>query len=273
MFGEALIALVLIKGLIFLSCATYKSFQVMETESTDATFKDGKYLSENNDIELSYDFWNNAPNMYFSIFNKTDKPLYVDFDRSHLILNGQSFDYYQDLEEVSSISTSKKVSNYYGYGHASSSAYQSQNTKIFKRKRIIEIPPKSFITFRDNVNLTYSFDNCEAANVKKGAPYIASFEENNSPFKFRNYISYCRNADMQNIEVLENSFWMSKLSIVSENDFKTNSTEKTFNCSGGTMGTKMVVYPYESPKNIYCEFKHNPNLLTFEKSKNAQNVK
>lgn len=262
----ALTLLISVKMLIFLSCApSYKAFQIIETNSNEVAYKEGIYAYEKDEVELSYNFWQGKPIINFTIFNKSPKPIYIDFDKSHFILNGESYDYYEDIEQVSSVSSAKGVSSYYNYGLLHTNSIESQVSTKYKRKRIVQIPPKSYIRFSDNVNLNYSIDNCETAIIKKGNPYILTFEEKNSPVQFRNYITYSTDVNMSNLAVIDNDFWVSKVMIVNEEDFKTVTDDILYNCEGYKQEQKVYSYPYQNPKSIYYQFKHNTKTLTSKK--------
>ena len=62
--------------------------QIRLTE-TESVGKDAVVNSvcENNDIKVTYDMWAENGITYFSIYNKADKPMYIDWKRSVFVYN------------------------------------------------------------------------------------------------------------------------------------------------------------------------------------------
>lgn len=88
LFILAAITLIIAAG-----CSTPLYYQV-QTIST-ASENDLKQM-ENDEIEIIYNFWGENGDLYFGIYNKTDKDIQILMDKSFFIRNGVVFDYYQD---------------------------------------------------------------------------------------------------------------------------------------------------------------------------------
>jgi hypothetical protein len=103
---------VLSASIISSSCNT-KMYQVLETGSPELSEKSDSLIFENSDVKVSYDFWTNGGKVDFLIFNKLNAPIYVDWDKSHLIYNGVAYEYWYDSQQASSMisSTSTGSSN------------------------------------------------------------------------------------------------------------------------------------------------------------------
>ena len=75
------------------------------------------YEFENEDVKITYSFWEENGIMGFKIYNKTSKPIYIDWKKSSMIYNERQNPYY----------TNKTTSNYSGYG----TSYGSRWANIF----------------------------------------------------------------------------------------------------------------------------------------------
>jgi len=60
----------------FSSCNQF--IQLVETTSVGKDEVNNNGVCENSDIKVSYDFWSEDGVTYFSIYNKADKPMYID---------------------------------------------------------------------------------------------------------------------------------------------------------------------------------------------------
>lgn len=75
---------------VFSSCGLIR---LTETESAGKMpAKDG--VSENEDLRIDYDFWGEHGVMYFTIYNKSKKPVYIDWKKSVFIHNHWKNDYW-----------------------------------------------------------------------------------------------------------------------------------------------------------------------------------
>jgi len=73
------------------SCSTY--VQLIETESIGKDQVDQNGVCQNDAIKVNYDFWSEDGITYFSVYNKTDKPLYIDWKKSVFIYNDWKNEY------------------------------------------------------------------------------------------------------------------------------------------------------------------------------------
>ena len=98
-------------SLIILSCS--KNIQVYDTATTNTKLENDYWVFENDSIKLTYDFWRERGIMSFSLYNKEDKPIYVDWKNSSFIHNSNKLNYWVD-EEFSSLES--YYSGYYYKG-------------------------------------------------------------------------------------------------------------------------------------------------------------
>ena len=122
----------------FTSCTPI--YQVFELSSSEIKPIDKSVVFENKDVKITYNFWSNGGQVYFKFTNKTDTELYIDWDKSHLIYNGISYEYWNDVEEINSFYASLSTTssntfsdatvNIFGNSATGYSSFMSRNCKV-----------------------------------------------------------------------------------------------------------------------------------------------
>ena len=131
--------------IVFSSCS--KQFiQVFDTSTTNTIFKDQYYIYETDTIKITYSFWASKGVMSFAVFNKLDKPIYIDWKNSSFITNDNKLNYW--IEETQT----NIVSYYGGYfyngailkpGVTIQQGIQMASSTTIKLEKVTFIPPKS----------------------------------------------------------------------------------------------------------------------------------
>ena len=166
----------------------------------------------------------------FSIYNKLNKPLYIDWKKCSFISNENKFDYYIDVER------SEQISYYGSYlyrgwlGDVQSGKSASTQTKI-KPERITFIPPKSFIynsKFRIKPGHSYRMTNAIEEEVsiswknsssKKTKVKRINLSQNTSKDIFRNFLTFSYSEKFDTEFYIDNNFWVSQVLEMSEKQF------------------------------------------------------
>jgi len=209
------------------SCGTVR---LTETESAGKMpAKDG--VSENEDLRITYDFWGEHGLMYFTIYNKSKKPVYIDWKKSVFIHNQWKNNYW--VEKTTSEAFTVPVGD--------------QENKIFKNtvstvvaERITFIPPDCYIsvpmTFEildhlhrklqlqgvrekkaiqmsDNLRWEENAkrENVERPDKKRSVKAIAvSYTKETSPYRFRNFITYSSDEKFASEKYFDNEFFVKR---------------------------------------------------------------
>ena len=204
-------------------CVSYS--QIFQTVSPNLK-KDGKsFLTyENDTLIIKYYFWANEGILAFSIFNKLDKPIYIDWKKSSYIKNGTKIDYWVDEEIFNSTtyvsSLSGRSAIWSGLGVSISAAETS--AKRSKPERLTFIAPKSLYSkssfkLYDEKELVLSsrspIDLMQSVYDKKKSvkTYIATFHKENSPLVFRNFLSVSTSEKFETEAYIDNEFYVSKV--------------------------------------------------------------
>ena len=197
-------------ALSMISCkSTAVQISTVETKSLNESFE---FVNE--EIRLTYDFWENGGALKFTIENLTDQPIYIDWAHSNFIFNGYSQDYFTKSQTINSlevydfqeVTTLDKVSNRMknrGVGLATT------NTKVIFEKESIQLPPKSYVN-SEKIYLDFPWVS-DMADYKKA-------EKSDSPLHLRTYIAYSSDKDLSDLNFIDNEFWIKGFSEMKSNE-------------------------------------------------------
>ncbi len=253
------------------SCSPF--IQLIETESIgkDAVSKTG--VCENDEIRINYDLWSEDGVTYFSAYNKTDKPMYIDWKRSVFI--------YNDWKNVYWVEKSTTESFLVPTGTGKNISYERKTSTVVA-ERYTFIPPKTYISVPMTYTIMSGFysttdDSKKTAKVlvtqsikknggtKTSIPsstgkgntkaYEKSFNETNTISKFRNFITYASKEDFSDEKFIENEFYVSKITEMKAKNFngKYQNAKVKIKVGGKRLNSKVKVYdsPYRNGTSFY----------------------
>jgi|ERR1035437_2629837 hypothetical protein len=230
--------IILILVVALMGCHTY--VQVYDVVSPDTYIKENKPVFENDTVKITYWFWSDNGVMAFSIYNKLDKPIFIDWKISSCIINDNKLNYWQDELETTS---SSFYSSYYFKQQNPMLTNQNEivnngasigNSKTIKPERLTSIPPKSnyyryqFYLTKNYVSLgTNYIDSSKLDKYKYANKLITekykfkyrNFDYSESPLKFRNYIAICFAENSHEYTYIDNSFYVSGVKEMITEDF------------------------------------------------------
>jgi len=209
---------------MILGCS--KSYiQIFETQSSNTKFTNEYYIYETDTLKITYTFWASKGVMSFAVYNKLDKPIYIDWKNSSFIRNDNKLNYW--IEE-----THTNLASYYGAyfyngpllkpGYMLNEGVQNSAATTIKPERITFIPPKSNY-YRSQFYLTsvdyYSIDkNCQSTVVtsnenpkKKTTIYNQDFSYSASPLRFRNYLAFAFEENSKQYFFVDNEFYLTSV--------------------------------------------------------------
>lgn len=178
------------------SCRSYQISTVSSsnTRKTDST---GIFSLENDSILISYNFIGDNSPVNVEIFNKLSEPVYVNWERSSVIIGDRAYSYVDDEIKING-STSGSSLRYDRSGDSFSNGTISATAKLSKNESFI--PPHSKIRRTTNILNKVGMAEIDPSLFKKsklnylsGEGQINSREANftaeDSPFKFKSYIT------------------------------------------------------------------------------------
>ena len=269
--------------LIFSSCG--KSFiQIFEAAAINVETKNDYYVFESDTLRITYAFWTSKGVMSYSVYNKSDKPIYIDWKNSSFIYNGNKLNYwseeFQTISQSTAVSKTNKntnISSYYnGYyyvgspiiwGFANNQSYISSNSltttqtethsSTFKPERVTFIPPKSTYSCSRFYLLPVDYYKLNTKTISRtNAPrndspgnvtkvYEEKFDFSNSPLVFRNYLAFSFTENSANYFFIDNEFYLTSVKEMDYRHYRGKYLGKDEN--GGPIYEK----PFKKPKNFY----------------------
>lgn len=207
------------------SCAPTVFQQIATLKSEQVTLADnGVFSSKTEEITISYNFWSDGGEFTFTIFNNTDKDIYLDLDRSYFIRNNQAYDYFQNRTFVESIDVTGNYTNSGFFSSvlstttASSASISTRktNTIEFTEKKVVCIPALASKSFKEFKVASATIRECGLArdpSKKENAEKV--YTAANSPLSIENRLTFIQEG--KEIPIVH-TFYVSSLKNIAEND-------------------------------------------------------
>jgi hypothetical protein len=208
----------LVCALSITSCNKYQ-INLLSSSNIAKDQLTGRFKMENDSVKITYSFLGSNTVMQVDILNKLNQPLYVDWKRSSLIVNGKSYTYADNMIHFN--------------GNVSSTTISSKNLAISDGsidvaatlpKNISFIPPHTQISSGLANVANYSFDDINDIKFAKiqlpldgdSGQFIiakaANFNINSSPIKFANYLTlYTLSNSIPQFINIQHDFYVSRI--------------------------------------------------------------
>lgn len=243
-----LLLLIPILSLIISSCAPYMQ---VSTVKSNFTQNDTLLMYENDTLKIVYNLYADNGLLSFTIYNKTNSPLYVDWKRSALIKGTSKEDYWEDKQDIILVTEGYPLSWHRNYNNN-----QYSYGIIVKPEQVSFIPPQTAITmarFRLYPSL-YTGKLTEKVFPKtplhsKYRLYSASFSDTTSPLTFRNFLTLSLSHNFNKEFYIDHSFWVSDITIMKHKQF----TGETVTITENNASITDYSYPYQKPNNFYIK--------------------
>ncbi len=207
-------------AIFFSSCTAYQ-YATLSSSLPKSQYND--FFFENDTVQIVYSFSGMDCPFVIDIFNKLDKPIYINWPQSAVVVNGETkpinnsagvsntYDDFEVYTDVNNNSNTTIVNN--GYGRVNSRSLNSFNTSV--------IPAKSQLTI-DHLTLKSSFIDITQAESQERTPITAyttepinvkkyNFSHGSSPFKFRSFITYSDDSNFNTKHCVDDEFWVSSV--------------------------------------------------------------
>ena len=242
-------------SVFLIGCKSY--IQVFETKTTNTVSKGEFYVYENDTLKITYAFWTMKGIVSFTVYNKLDVPIYIDWKKSSYIDNSNKLNYWVD-EEITK-STVYYGSYYYDGpllkpGFSVSESSGSVTESKIKIERLTFIPPKSNY-YRSQFHLLplvfYGFDlSSESQEVIKNGTqkektkiYYKDFSKAESPLVFRNFLAFSLTEDFNTEFYVDNEFYLSNMKEMDYRHFKYLEKDNK--------GKQIYVRPFKKQTSFY----------------------
>ena len=225
----------------FFSCTT-KFVEVYKTGTISPNIiivKDSScYLYENDTLKLAYDFWGKSGIFSFTVYNKLDRPIYIDWKKANYFANGNKYEYWNDV----TFSKSKSVST-------GSTLISTNTTTLSTRdERITFIAPKTSITkskfkILSASNLDWNKDVEKMETIRNDNPnkktliYVKKFSPENSPLILRNFITFSLKEDFSSEFFIDHFFFVKEINNMDIKNFR-----EAFSCDPSYNNDAQTIY-------------------------------
>jgi hypothetical protein len=244
------------------SCMTnfYQIYKVVPVTKLSTTSNFLVYEDEN--CKVLYNLWAEGGNIGFEFYNKTNENIYINMEESFFVLNGKSYNYYQNrvfTNETGSTLKSGSYNNVFlnllGVNKTNSISVEQKNKVISSRyavsyaeEKIICVPPKTSKNISEYAINTSLFRNCDLLLYpSKREISTKKFKQSESPYAFSNLITYC--VAQNNPIKFETEFYVSEISNYSEKKIVESKVEK--NCGEKHHFKNYVKYNKETAPNKF----------------------
>lgn len=219
--------------------------QIYEVKAkTDLQTQDKAIIFENKHLSITYDLWLEGGNPCFSIYNKTNAPIYLDKKRTFFVINDQAKDYY--LNRIYTDETTTKATDLYNsisIGNATGVSY--------REKEMITIPAKTYKSILEfSVSDAY-YPECDQEKFPSRRKIkTTTYDASDSPFKFENRITYLLYNNKE-IHKVKNAFYVSAITNYPKKEVIENLLSN--NC-GDTYAVPEKVNTQEAPHRFYVNY-------------------
>ncbi|HEY1047652.1 MAG TPA: hypothetical protein VGF79_14510 [Bacteroidia bacterium] len=252
---------------VFMLSSCNQFIQLVETESVgkDAVTKEG--VCENSDIKITYDMWSEDGITYFSIYNKADKPMYIDWKRSVFVYNDWKNDYWVEKSTTESYVVPSGTGKNITYERKTSTVVAERYTFIPPHTYVsvpmtyvilnnsLEVQSSTSASGKTKVLMTQSlkYDKSLKTSIPsttgKGnvKAYVKSYSKETSDNRFRNFITYAFDEKFATEKYVENEFYVSKKTEMSMKNFNGKYKNAKITVKVGSLKAKGKVKVFDSP--------------------------
>ncbi len=247
------------------SCKT-SYVHVYRTNSDNVQTEQGLYTFENDSLRIVYDIWSEKGLVTFSIYNKSNVPLYIDWKKSSYIDNSVKLNYWINEEREKSVEV--YGSRFYTGpnqkpGESQSTTTGISSTSTVKIERITFIPPKSHYFRSQFYIMPISYfklpKNSKMSTVQRNDAlkketniYSVKFDKENSPLIFRNFLTFSYQENFEKEFYIDNEFFLSEVLEMDKKHFAYYKLED----NGRFLlmdenGNPILISPFEDRKSFY----------------------
>ncbi|GAB3998936.1 hypothetical protein GCM10028807_47770 [Spirosoma daeguense] len=201
---------------------------------------------DNDTLTLRYNFASERGLMHLTLINKLNKPLYVDWKRSSFIIGQDKVDYWYDVAEVNLTGNAFRYNRYL--------STSSLNGTVTKADPIAFIPPQTKLEKQQFVVVPAGTVNLVGQPKTEQEPSkllygkkpvdvtVYSYTPNQSPLKFRNYLTLSTDKDFKTEFTIDTNFWASDVKVLPRNHLLTEQSREH---------QYTVEVPFKQPDGFY----------------------
>jgi hypothetical protein len=185
----------LLLNFLLASCGSIKHYTTIESKNM-AKNEQSIFVEESDTLRIEYRFSQYDGRIVIKIQNKTTSPMYINWQKSAVIANGQSINYYDAKSKVEGVieGSSLKLSRDYSVQGASfSGVIQNNPLRDFIAPKAfinyLQLPVSSLPAYHMSNKLEVKHQSITYNNSKYNIK-VAEFTPETSPLNFSSYLSF-----------------------------------------------------------------------------------
>lgn len=243
--------LFLVSALTIASCTQKAQLVTLRGDNLKAVPDQGLVM-DNDTMTLRYSFSQERGQMHILLVNKLNRPLYVDWKRSAFIIGKEKLDYWYDVADVS-LRTATFNSWYSRYSVGSINGVISKDDPVGFIPPGTQLAKQQFVVYPNGtIRLPGQPEVVEEAskNANRKKPVavdIYTYQPDQSPLKFRNYLTLSTDKDFKTEFTVDTKFWASDIRVLPANQL----TDVAIHEYEG--GSYFETLPFKKPDGFYIK--------------------
>lgn len=205
-------------GILFVAATIFllsgcSSYQYIAITGNAHQNRSQNFVVQNDTVKIIYSFKGNNFPVTVEVYNKLNKPLYVDWTNSALIIDGKTVSFWQDIAHLSGSSQGYTIKGQYGIYYS----VGDLSGTIYKDEKVSFVAPESYVKatrfhlrtrfFNTDHNISEKKVNFSSANgLDRGKKY--TFSRENTPLEFRSYLTLSTDKNFATEIHVSNTFWV-----------------------------------------------------------------
>lgn len=230
---------------MMVSCNT-TYYQVYDIQSENLSQYDNSLVYENEDCKVMYNFWSENGKVKFSVYNKTNKDIFIDMEKTFLIVNNQANDYYKGITYIKGYTDGFELS----YSKSTKRKETITGTTATKEKEVECIPANSFkVIDKCSIDPKILLTCDKKRDFPSNAKDVQTYEQNTTPYSVTNHIAY--SFDKDNIHYIDNMFWVSKITNYPQNKVMETVKNECYSTSTNNKNKQFII---GGPNKFYITY-------------------
>lgn len=200
-------------GLIVYGLSACTKYQFATVDGNLQRNNRNEFVSETDSFRVEYNFNGHSGPVKISIHNKLDIPLYVNWKKSAIVIDGKSSTYWKDQAILDGSTSSVGIES----ANTVSTSSGSISGTITKSDEISFIAPKSYADvsmirlksdmFKFNKSLKPISATYSALSGPESDPTYF-FDDEDSPMHYSSYITLSYDPNFEHEAIIKNEFWV-----------------------------------------------------------------
>lgn len=193
------------------------TYQYITMSSSLKANEQHEFVNENDTARIKYTFQGENCPVSIEIYNKLEKPIYIDWKESAVVLDGKKLSYWIDQSSITGTTSGSSIHWNYAPISASSTNSGTIQGTLTRPDQISFIPPHSYIReSRINLNNKFleliSYKQKETLTIEDNVELIIwRFTKENTPFQFRSFLTFSTDKEFVSTSHLDDTFWTSEI--------------------------------------------------------------